>query len=127
MDDKKSTKLLYYGDNLEILRDYIKDESIDLIYLDPPFNSKADYNVLFKEQTGDYSASQIHAFTDFWKWNMEVQTTYEFLLNSINTSPKIAEAVKSLVDFVGKNDLSAYLVMMCIRLIELRKRSMSVI
>lgn len=122
MDDKKSTKLLYYGDNLEILRDYIKDESIDLIYLDPPFNSKADYNVLFKEQTGDYSASQIHAFTDFWKWNMEVQTTYEFLLNSINTSPKIAEAVKSLVDFVGKNDLSAYLVMMCIRLIELRKK-----
>lgn len=119
---EEPTKLLYYGDNLDILRLYIKDESIDLIYLDPPFNSKADYNVLFKEPTGAYSISQIHAFTDFWKWNEEVQATYEYLLNSSNTYSKIAEAVRALIDLIGKNDLSAYMVMMCIRLIELRRK-----
>jgi len=119
---EEHTKLLYYGDNLGILRNYITDESIDLIYLDPPFNSKADYNVLFKESSGDYSASQIHAFTDFWKWNGEVQTTYEYLVDSSKTNSKVAEAVKALIDLLGRNDLSAYLVMMCVRLIEMRKK-----
>jgi len=59
---------LYYGDNLDILRRYIKDESVDLVYLDPPFNSNATYNVLFKERDGSEAASQIRAFDDTWTW-----------------------------------------------------------
>ena len=60
---------LYYGDNLDILRRHIKDESVDLIYLDPPFNSKATYNVLFAEKNGTASTAQIQAFDDFWHWD----------------------------------------------------------
>ena len=55
---------LYYGDNLKVLREHIRDETVDLIYLDPPFNSNASYNVLFKSPTGDQSAAQIEAFDD---------------------------------------------------------------
>jgi 16S rRNA G966 N2-methylase RsmD len=62
---------LYYGDNLVVLREHIRDESVDLIYLDPPFNSRQDYNVLFAERDGTRSASQIMAFEDTWKWNMD--------------------------------------------------------
>jgi site-specific DNA-methyltransferase (adenine-specific) len=62
---------LYYGDNLEVLQRYIKDESVDLVYLDPPFNSRQDYNVLFAEKDGSQSSSQIHAFEDTWEWNIE--------------------------------------------------------
>ena len=58
------TNTLYYGDNLDILRQYVADESVDLVYLDPPFNSNATYNVLFKERTGEESPAQIKAFTD---------------------------------------------------------------
>ena len=59
---------LFYGDNLEILRNHIEDEKVDLIYLDPPFNSNANYNVLFKSPDGKQSASQIEAFEDTWHW-----------------------------------------------------------
>ena len=59
---------LYYGDNLDILRRYIKDETVDLIYLDPPFNSNVTYNVLFGEQNGSRAAAQIKAFEDTWEW-----------------------------------------------------------
>ena len=64
---------LYYGDNLKILRDYIKDESVDLIYLDPPFNSNRNYNVLFKDESGTEADSQIHAFEDTWHWNQKAE------------------------------------------------------
>ena len=64
---------LYYGDNLSILRDYIPDESVDLIYLDPPFNSNRSYNVLFKDESGHDSEAQITAFDDTWHWNMETE------------------------------------------------------
>ncbi len=60
---------LYYGDNLTVLRDSIRDESVDLIYLDPPFNSNASYNVLFKGLAGAESAAQIEAFDNTWHWN----------------------------------------------------------
>ena len=63
---------LYYGDNLDVLRRYIQDESVDLIYLDPPFNSRQDYNVLFAERDGSRSSSQIMAFEDTWEWNLDV-------------------------------------------------------
>jgi adenine specific DNA methylase Mod len=67
---------LYYGDNLKILRDYIKDESVDLIYLDPPFNSNRNYNVLFRNESGSDSESQISAFEDTWHWNLAAEQTY---------------------------------------------------
>jgi len=115
------TGILYYGDNLDILRTYIKDESIDLIYLDPPFNSKTDYNILFKEHSGELSESQIRAFKDSWKWDKKAQETYEYLLDTSHVPANVSESIKSIVDFIGKNDLSAYLVMMAVRLIELRR------
>jgi hypothetical protein len=68
---------LYYGDNLAVLRDYIPSSSVDLIYLDPPFNSRQDYNVLFAEKDGARSASQITAFKDTWEWNEEAARSYE--------------------------------------------------
>jgi 16S rRNA G966 N2-methylase RsmD len=68
---------LYYGDNLEVLRQHIKDESVDLIYLDPPFNSRQDYNVLFAEKDGTRSSSQIMAFEDTWEWNVDAERAYE--------------------------------------------------
>jgi site-specific DNA-methyltransferase (adenine-specific) len=68
---------LYYGDNYEVLKRYIKDESVDLVYLDPPFNSRQDYNVLFAEKDGSQSSSQIHALEDTWEWNIDAQRAYE--------------------------------------------------
>jgi site-specific DNA-methyltransferase (adenine-specific) len=72
---------LYYGDNLKILRDYIKDESVDLIYLDPPSNSNRNYNVLFKDESGTEADSQIHAFEDTWHWHQQAEETYRELIN----------------------------------------------
>ena len=68
---------LYYGDNLEVLRQHIKDESIDLVYLDPPFNSHQDYNVLFAEQDGTHSAAQMKAFDDTWRWDQAAAQAYQ--------------------------------------------------
>ena len=113
---------LYYGDNLEVLRRYVDDESVDLIYLDPPFNSNATYNVLFKEQTGRSSPAQIKAFTDSWEWTQETERAYE---QDIILSPTVSPAVKDMVsafrDFVGRNAMMAYLVMMTPRLVELHR------
>ena len=83
------TNVLYYGDNLEILRRHIPDDAIDLIYLDPPFNSKATYNVLFKEQTGEPSQAQITAFEDSWHWSLESERA----LQEIFTSPIAPSAI----------------------------------
>jgi adenine specific DNA methylase Mod len=79
MSNSDFVNTLFYGDNLPVMRKFIKDESIDLIYLDPPFNSKADYNVLFKEVTGEESTAQIQAFSDFWIWDTEARKAYEYL------------------------------------------------
>ena len=70
------TNKLYYGDNLDIMREHIDDESVDLIYLDPPFNSKATYNVLFNEKNGTDSTAQITAFDDTWHWNIDSERTW---------------------------------------------------
>lgn len=113
------TNVLYYGDNLEILRKYIPDESIDLIYLDPPFNSQASYNVLFKEPTGQPSEAQITAFEDTWHWTNEAERTYSDIVDSAPAS--VVEMIRSLRSFIGTNDMMAYLCMMCIRLVELRR------
>ena len=111
---------LFYGDNLKVLKEYIPSNSIDLIYLDPPFNSKADYNVLFKEPTGALSKAQITAFEDTWHWTDETEKTFK---NIVDEAPAdVVEMMRSLRKFVGqKNDVIAYLTMMCVRLLELRR------
>ena len=112
---------LYFGDNLKILREKIASESVDLIYLDPPFNSNADYNVLFREKSGEQSQSQIMAFTDTWEWGDESEHTLDDLVRGENVPTNVSEAVKAIVDLIGRNALSAYLVMMAIRLLELKR------
>lgn len=111
--------ILYYGDNLRILRDYIKDESVDLIYLDPPFNSKSDYNILFKEPTGRPSEAQITVFGDTWHWTEDTERTFQEIIDIAPVT--IIEMMRAFRQFVGLNDVMAYLTMMCIRLIELRR------
>jgi DNA modification methylase len=108
---------LYYGDNLKVLREHIKDESIDLIYLDPPFNSNRSYNVLFKDESGSSSESQITAFDDSWHWGVTAQVTYEEL---VTKGPgNVGSMIGSLYQFIGANQMMAYLVMMSARLVEL--------
>ena len=110
---------LYYGDNLKVLRDHIKDESVDLIYLDPPFNSNRSYNVLFKDESGSSSDAQITAFDDSWHWGDTAQQTYEDLIT--NAPANVASMINSLHQFIGTNQMMAYMVMMAIRLIELHR------
>lgn len=107
---------LYYGDNLKILREYIKDESVDLIYLDPPFNSNRNYNVLFKDESGAEAEAQITAFEDTWHWNAAAETTYHELILQADDVSKMVEAFRS---FIGTNQMMAYLVMMAARRVEL--------
>lgn len=109
---------LYYGDNLNILREYIKDESVDLIYLDPPFNSNRNYNVLFKNEAGTESESQITAFEDTWHWNLQAEQTYNEL---INEPDQVGRMIESLYQFIGTNQMMAYLVMMAVRLKQLHR------
>ena len=113
---------LYYGDNLEILRQHVADESVDLVYLDPPFNSNASYNVLFRERSGEESPAQIRAFTDTWEWTQETERTYEL---DIIQNPAVPAAVKDMISafrqFIGRNAMMAYLVMMAPRLAELHR------
>ena len=113
---------LYYGDNLTVLREYVADESVDLVYLDPPFNSNASYNVLFKEKSGEESPSQIQAFTDTWQWTQETERTYEdeVMLNPA-AAPEVKEMMSSFRQFLGSNNMMAYIVMMAPRLVELRR------
>ncbi len=110
---------LYFGDNLDILREHIPSDSVDLIYLDPPFNSNASYNVLFKEQSGEQSAAQIHAFGDTWHWGLESERAYHEV---VTTGPKrLADLLQSIRVFLGQNDMMAYLVMIAQRLVELHR------
>ncbi len=113
---------LYYGDNLAVLRDRknFPDECVDLIYLDPPFNSKRDYNLLFKSPKGVESQAQIEAFEDTWHWTQDVtEREYDEVLTQANTD--VGKMMKSLVEFLGRNDMTAYLVMMANRLLELHR------
>lgn len=118
------SRTLYFGDNLEILREKIPDESFDLIYLDPPFNSNRNYNVLFKEGLQE-SPAQIQAFEDSWHWTREAQETFEELVGVRESETKVNEEVVNLMQalekLVGHNDVLAYLTMMTIRLIELKR------
>ena len=110
--------VLFYGDNLEILRRYVKDESIDLVYLDPPFKSNQDYNVLFAEKNGSQSAAQIMAFEDTWHWDRSAEFAYQEMVES---GGKVSQALQAFRTFLGENDMMAYLAMMAPRLVELRR------
>jgi DNA modification methylase len=109
--------LLYYGDNLDVLRLHVKDESVDLVYLDPPFNSHANYNVLFTEH-GVQSAAQIHAFEDTWKWDEAAVHDYQ---RTVEQGGTVAEALRSFQTLIPESNMLAYLSMMAPRLLELRR------
>ena len=116
------TNTLYYGDNLDILRQHVPDESVDLVYLDPPFNSNASYNVLFREKSGEDSPAQIKAFTDTWEWTLETERTFEQdIILHPGTPSEVKDMIAAFRQFVGRNAMMAYLVMMTPRLVELRR------
>jgi DNA modification methylase len=121
---------LLFGDNLKWLRDRnifpdahpdtMSGQAVDLVYLDPPFNSNATYNVLFKEASGEASQAQFHAFTDTWEWTADVDATYaEFVDNCPNAS--VVELVEALKKFLKTSPMMAYLAMMAPCLVELRR------
>src|SRR6266568_47159 len=109
---------LYYGDNLDVLRRYFKAESIDLVYLDPPFKSDQNYNVLFAEQSGARAAAQIKAFEDTWRWDQASAHAYQEVVEG---GGKASSAMQAFRTLLGENDLLAYLSMMAPRLVELRR------
>ncbi|MBA3945582.1 MAG: restriction endonuclease [Herpetosiphonaceae bacterium] len=110
---------LFYGDNLDILREYLADESVDLVYLDPPFNSSRAYNVLFRDESGKDSEAQIVAFEDTWHWNQQAEYTYRELVTQ--GPERVGQMIGALRQFVGANQMMAYLVMMAARLVELHR------
>lgn len=109
---------LYYGDNLDVLRRHVGTETIDLVYLDPPFNSAKNYNAFFDAQDGSRSAAQIQAFEDTWEWNQAAVAAYKELVEAGGST---AQAMEGFRTFLGETDMLAYLSMMAPRLIELRR------
>jgi site-specific DNA-methyltransferase (adenine-specific) len=118
MPASNPTNMLYYGDNLEILREHIGDASVDLIYLDPPFNSNRNYNVLFKQEGGGESEAQVQAFEDTWHW-AGAADAYHYLITQ--GTPAVSELIGAMYKFIGPNQMMAYLVMMAVRLVELHR------
>src|SRR6185312_12437033 len=110
---------LYYGDNLEVLRTHLKDGSVDLIYLDPPFNSKRDYNLLFKSPKGSSSEAQITAFKDSWTWGEQAEREFDEILHQSNT--QVSKLMQTFRGFMDQSDIMAYLTMMANRLLELHR------
>ena len=109
---------LFYGDNLDVLRRYVGDDEVDLVYLDPPFNSNADYNVLFAEQDGSRSAAQVKAFGDTWQWDEGAVAAYQEV---VEAGGETSRALRALHDLLGPSNMLAYLSMMAPRLVELRR------
>ena len=116
MSDARNT--LYYGDNLDIMRRYVAGESVDLVYLDPPFNSNATYNVLFAEHHGEQAASQIKAFEDTWTWDLSAEWSYK---NTVEAGGQVSKALQAFHTLLGPSNMLAYLAMMAPRLVELRR------
>lgn len=110
---------LYYGDNLTILREHLTDDSVDLVYLDPPFNSKRNFNLLFMQPDGHASDAQITAFTDTWHWGEQAEREFAEILHHPNT--RTAEFIQALRRLLAETDLMAYLVMMTNRLLEMHR------
>jgi site-specific DNA-methyltransferase (adenine-specific) len=113
------TNKLFYGDNLDVLREHIADGSVDLIYLDPPFNSNAGYNVLFKSASGAGADASIEAFDDTWTWG---DSAKEALLDiAKGTNRPLQVMMSAMHSAIGENPLMAYLAMMAVRLVELHR------
>ncbi|MGQ0704179.1 MAG: DNA methyltransferase [Gemmatimonadales bacterium] len=110
--------LLFYGDNLQVLRECINPESVDLVYLDPPFNSNATYNVLFAAKDGSQAPAQIQAFEDTWHWDQVASKSYD---DTLEAGGSVADVLRAFRTFLGANDMLAYLAMMAPRLVELRR------
>jgi adenine specific DNA methylase Mod len=119
------TNVLYYGDNLDILRRYIPDESIDLVYLDPPFNSNRDYNVIFRDESGNSTDAQLVAFEDTWHWGPDAEAQYAYLTITARNQGRVPSTVSTIVaalrSGIGENQMMAYLVEMAVRLVELHR------
>src|SRR5450830_1572592 len=118
LGEKVQMNTLYYGDNLEILQRYIRDESIDLVYLDPPFNSNANYNVLFAQKDGVQSSAQIQAFEDTWQWDQNAIQTFT---REVEKGGAVADALRAFYLILGDSNMMAYLTMMAPRLQELHR------
>ncbi len=116
--DEVPKNQLFYGDNLQVLREHVRSESVDLVYLDPPFNSRQDYNVLFSEKDGRRSSSQFHAFEDTWEWNIDAESSFRQI---VERGGRLADAMRAFRTFLGGSDMMAYLAMMTPRLVELRR------
>ncbi len=110
--------VLYFGDNLDIMRRYVPDDSVDLVYADPPFKSNQNYNVLFQEKDGSRAASQILAFEDTWTWDSEDEAVFADL---VTAGGKVADALQAFRQLIGPCDMLSYLVMMAPRLMECRR------
>ncbi len=119
------TNALYYGDNLDMLREHVPDDAVDLVYLDPPFNSNRDYNVIFKDESGRQSDAQILAFEDTWHWGPKAEATLAYLTTTHRHRGRVPSGVSTLIDAlvsgIGKNQMMAYLVEMTVRLVELHR------
>ena len=120
-----AANVLYYGDNLPILRRYLPDASVDLVYLDPPFNSNRDYNVIFRDESGRTSDAQLLAFEDTWHWGPDAEATYAYLTNTARHEGRVPAGVSAIVGALraglGTNQMTAYLVEMTVRLVELHR------
>ena len=109
---------LYYGDNLDVLRRHVRDESVDMVYLDPPFNSNANYNVLFAAKDGHQAAAQIRAFEDSWQWDDSAARQFS---ETVEAGGAVADVLLAFSRFIPASDMLAYLAMMAPRLVELRR------
>lgn len=118
---KKTAKAnrLYYGDNLDVMRQHVSDGTIDLVYLDPPFNSKKSYNVLFRGHAKQEASAQIEAFSDSWTWTIDTETAYAELV--ANAPTKVVDAIAAMRGLLTENDVMAYLVMMTQRILEIHR------
>jgi DNA modification methylase len=125
LSEPLQTNVLYYGDNLDILRRYIPDASVDLIYLDPPFNSNRDYNVIFRDESGNRSDAQLLAFEDTWHWGPSAESTYRYLTNTAHHEGRVPDKVSTIIaalrSGIGSNQMMAYLAEMGVRLVELHR------
>lgn len=110
--------VLYYGDNLDIMRRYLADGSVDLEYLDPPFNSNATYNVLFAERNGAKAAAQIKAFEDTWTWDETAAKLYQ---ETVERGGQVSRALQAFRGLLGDSNMMAYLTNMAPRLVELHR------
>ena len=121
--NQQPTRLLYYGDNLEVLRNrqWFPDDCVDLIYLDPPFKSQQDYNLLFKSQKGLPASAQVQAFTDTWHWDTAAKAEYERLVSDPLVPGRVGQMIEAFYKFLDGSEMMAYLVMMTPRLLELHR------